>query len=194
VKHRSTEVRKVRRGRARAWIGAVVLLAAGCSTVHATTDYDHAVGFAQFRTFKMMEGKMLPSSDGAPPNTLVADRIRDTIKTELTAKGLTPSDSNPDLLVGFVAGAQRREDLQVVGPYDPVLGPYPGYWGPGDVWATEYEHGTLVIDLIDARTKKMVWRSVAVADKNKLSEVDAPATIQTAVDKAFKNFPPPAPQ
>jgi hypothetical protein len=176
-----------------AWCCAAVLFAVGCSTVQATSDYDRSVNFTQYRTFKMLDGKMLPSSTGAPPNTLVRDRIREAVQAQLIAKGLTPSDTNPDLLVGFVAGAQRREELEGVGPYDPGLGPYPGMWGPTDVWTTEYAHGTLVIDLIDARTKKLAWRSIVEADKNKIADLGSPSTIQEAVYKAFKKFPPPPP-
>ena len=52
------------------------------------------------------------------------------------------------------------------------------------------QHGTLVIDLVDSDTKKMIWRSTVEADKKKLSELGEPHTIQEAVDKAFKEFPP----
>ena len=42
------------------------------------------------------------------------------------------SDDNPNVLVGFVAGARTRQELEAMGPYDPMMGPYmcPGYWGP----------------------------------------------------------------
>ena len=45
-----------------------------------------------------------------------------------------------------------------------MMGPYmcPGYWGPADVWTTEYQHGTLIIDMTDAATHKMVWRTIGI--------------------------------
>jgi hypothetical protein len=178
----------------RAWMWSVLtaLAGAGCATVQASTDYDRNVNFAQFRTFKMLEGRALPSESGAPPNTIVGDRIKRDIQAELMSKGLVPTDTNPDLLVGFVAGARTQQELEAVGPYDPLMGPYmgPGYWGSADVWTTEYQHGTLIIDLVDNSTKKMVWRSRVTADRDKMSELGDPQTIEKAVDKAFKNFPP----
>jgi Domain of unknown function (DUF4136) len=194
MRGRTAEKRETRRGGVLASCWAAVLAGVGCSTMQATSDYDRTASFIQYRTFKMLDGKMMPSIPGAPTDTLARDRIRDEITKQLVAKGLLPTATNPDLLVGFVAGAQRREELEAVAPYDSVLGPYPGLWGPGDVWTTEYQHGTLVIDLIDAHTKKMVWRSIVEVDKNKLSELSEPNTIRQAVHKAFQKFPPPPPK
>jgi hypothetical protein len=170
----------------------VTVALAGCATVQTSTDYARGVDFSRYHTFKMLEGKALPSQTGAPPNTMAADRISSDIKGELMAKGLTPTDTNPDLLVGYVAGARTKQELEAVGPYDPMMGPYmgPGYWGPTDVWSTTYQHGTLVIDLVDNSSKKMVWRSTVTADREKVSELADPKTIEKAVDKAFEHYPP----
>jgi len=176
----------------RTWLWTVTVALAGCATVQTSTDYARGVDFSRYHTFKMLEGKALPSQTGAPPNTMAADRISSDIKGELMAKGLTPTDTNPDLLVGYVAGARTKQELEAVGPYDPMMGPYmgPGYWGPTDVWSTTYQHGTLVIDLVDNSSKKMVWRSTVTADREKVSELADPKTIEKAVDKAFEHYPP----
>jgi hypothetical protein len=172
------------------WLLAVAAI--GCSTIQARTDFDRSANFGAYRTFKMLAGKALPSDTGVPPNTMVGDRIREGIKAQLIAKGMTPVDENPDVLVGWVAGARTRQELETMGPYDPMMGPYmfPGYWGPADVWTTEYQHGTLVIDMSDARTHKMVWRAIVEADKNRLSDLGQPPVIAEAVKKAFAKYPP----
>jgi hypothetical protein len=54
-------------------------------------------------------------------------------------------------------------------------------------WARTYNEGTLVFDVIDSSTKKLVWRSYAQTEINK------PVTdqkMQQVTDKAFKSFPP----
>jgi Domain of unknown function (DUF4136) len=54
-------------------------------------------------------------------------------------------------------------------------------------WTRTYEEGTLIIDLIDAHSKKLIWRAYAS------SEVKTPVTeekIRKAVDKAFTKYPP----
>lgn len=175
-------------------LALLALAAIGCSTVQAKTDYDRSANFASYQSFKMLEGKTTPSETGAPPNTMVKDRVRDAIRAQLVAKGMSETQDNPSLLVGFVGGARTRQELEAMGPYDPMMGPYMGvgYWGPTDVWTTEYQHGTLVIDLVDAGTHKMVWRSIVTADKNKLTELGDPKLIQEAVSKAFAKYPPKA--
>ena len=173
-------------------LALLALTAIGCSTVSAKTDFDRSANFANYRSFKMLEGQVMPSETGAPPNTMVKERVRDAIRSQLVAKGLSQTEENPNLLVGFVGGARTRQELETMGPYDPMMGPYmyPGYWGPADVWTTEYQHGTLIIDLVDAGTHKMVWRAIVEADKNKLAELGDPKLIQEAVSKAFAKYPP----
>ena len=45
-----------------------------------------------------------------------------------------------------------------------------------------------MIDLVDARSQKLVWRAYCVAEGTGMSD---PAFIQKAVNKAFEHFPPP---
>ena len=71
-------------------LGLLALAALSCSTVQTKADYDRSANFGAFHTFKMLEGKTLPSESGAPPNTMVADRIREEIKTQLMSQR-TPS-------------------------------------------------------------------------------------------------------
>ena len=65
-----------------------------------------------------------------------------------------------------------------------------GMWGsyPQDIWVSEHPEGTLVIDLVDARTQKLVWRAYLTAEGAGMSD---PAFIQSAVNKAFERYPPP---
>lgn len=176
----------------KALLSLLLLAAAGCSTVQAKTDFDHTANFSRYRSFKLLDGLVLPST-GAPANTIVGDRIRDAITTQLLAKGLTPTDQNPDVYVRYVAGARTREELETARPYSPMIGPYvgPGWWGPSvGTWTTEYQHGTLVIDMVDAGARKMVWRATVEADRDKLSDLTDPELIGKATAKAFKKYPP----
>jgi hypothetical protein len=173
------------------WLMLTIVGLAACSSIQTKTDFDPSVNFARYGTFLMLQGEVLPSETGAPPNTMVQERIRDRIRSELQAKGLTPDNSRPDLLVGYVAGARTKQELMAAPPYDPMMGPYmgPAYWN-GTVQTWTYQRGTLVIDLIDSNTKKMVWRTIVEADKNQLADLGDPQLIREAVAKAFKNFPP----
>jgi hypothetical protein len=117
----------------------------------------------------------------------VRDRIDAALASGLRAKGFVASNDNPDLIVTYVAGARTRQELEHIDwgyPWGP-------FWvGPGysDFWITEHEQGTLVIDFVDAVTKKLVWRALVVAVDQPFSE---PRFIDGAVGKALAKYPPP---
>lgn len=167
----------------------------GCATVSVATDFDHTVDFSKYRTYQLVGGHIVNNGVLDDGNTLVKERINGSLVNAMQAKGLTPvqGDAAPDLIVGYMAGARRRTEIEGMGPYTPGVGPYwnAGWWTPGymDWWSRSYEEGTLVIDLVDAASKRLVWRAYTRA------EITQPVTDQKvakAVDKAFKDYPPKA--
>ncbi len=183
-------------------LGLAAALIAGCNSgdgPSVKTDYDKNVNFAQYHTFAVEPGRLV-SRLGTPDtnNTLVAGRIQNAVINQLTAKGLQPVTQNPDLVATYIAGAKTRQDIESMGP-DPYNSPYFGgrfgfdrgaYFGAGynEFYTNTYTQGTLILDLIDPRTKKLVWRAYVSGP------VDQPdqKTVSSAVSAALKNFPPPA--
>lgn len=57
----------------------------------------------------------------------------------------------------------------------------------------KYEEGILIIDFVDAKTKKMFWRGTAKAN---VENVDTPekswTIIKAAVNEILKKYPPPS--
>ena len=64
-------------------LAAVVLFAAGCSTIDVTTDFDPATDFSTFKTFKWVDAK---GSD-LDKQPLVKARVRDAVIATLKSKG-----------------------------------------------------------------------------------------------------------
>lgn len=176
-------------------VGLVMLSSACATAVSVATDFDHAADFSKYRTYQLIGGHIVVNGVLDDANTLVKDRINSALASALNGKGLTqlqPGETAaPDLIVGYVAGARRRTEIEGMGPYSPGVGPYwnAGWWSPGymDWWTRSYDEGTLVIDLVDGASKRLVWRAYTRA------EVNAPVTdekVRVAVNKAFKNYPP----
>src|SRR4030095_9968804 len=69
-------------------------------------DVDTTVNFSTFKTFGWASGR------GAR-NPIVSQTIIAAVESELTARGLTRSDDNPDIQVAVVAAAGM--DIQAVG-------------------------------------------------------------------------------
>jgi hypothetical protein len=162
---------------------AIITLAAitGCSSISISTDFDSNADFAGYKTFGWM--KQSDSGEGYDYSGLVDERIKSAADKQLQAKGLTKATTDTDLLVVYHAGKKEQLEVEDWG--------YGGWWGVGGGEAYSYEEGTLIVDLVDANTKKMVWRGTA---KKAMSDNPSPeerdAAIDEAIQKMFEKYPP----
>ena len=159
--------------------GALTL---ACSTLTTAVDYDHTVNWSQFHTFQLAES----DKDIV---TFTQKRIQDAITGQLTSKGWQAVSSNPDILVYThgVRSEQTQWNATNMGGWG-----YRGWGGMGGGTATATETkipiGTLVVDLVNPKTKELVWRGTA-SDQISASGAEQ-GQIQNAVAELFKNFPP----
>ena len=149
-----------------------------------TYDHDRAVNFSRFKTYAWTRGTELTDQ-------LNHARVVRAIEAALVAKGLArvePSAS-PDVLVAY--HARFDKNLEITGS---AHGSGPFGLG-GDRWGSARVQpvlvGMLVVDISDARTSALVWRSLASSD---IRPNDKPETrekkIRKATEKMFKNYPP----
>ena len=172
------------------WIAAgiaAVSAAIGCATTQVKTDHDPAAPFGRYKTFEVMKGKVVQDGVVDRGNTLVTDRIASSLNAQFEKKGLHPiteeESREADLLITFTAGARTVREL------DGVWAGYGWYvpsYDDNDIWIDERTEGTLVIDIYDSQTRKLVWRSVA---KNEDKEFVKPEQIDKAVQEALKKYP-----
>jgi hypothetical protein len=165
-------------------------MAAGCAMpMTAGSHVDHDQNFKQYRTFDWGPADALPTGDARlDRNPFFEDYMRGAVGSQLSSKGLelfTPGTGTPDLLIHYHATISERMDVNSV---DRERG-YCQSDCPGEiVW---YEAGTLVLDVMDARTSKLVWRSWAQGRaEHLLRDRDEMArTIQQAVAVMLERFP-----
>ncbi len=158
----------------------------GCGpTLQVKTDFDHHVTFQQYRSFRMGEGKVIEKG-AVTENTIVKDRVNAALRNGLMTRGLQPGADHADLIARFAVGARTVTELEGVG-YPLAIGMWGAY--PGDFWVTEHPEGTLVIDLVDARSQKLVWRAYCVSQGTGMADA---ALIEKAVLRALSRFPPAA--
>ena len=169
-------------------IAAVVALAFLATAQEVRTDYDHEYNFSQIHTFAVKIG----TSWGNP---LSEQRVVEAVTKALTQKGLTPTDpASADALVAIHGASQTKKSLDT---FYSGGGGWGGYgWGgfggaPGTSTTTvnEYKVGTLVVDIFDAKNKKLVFRGVGQDEVSDKPEKNA-KKIEKATEKMFKNFPP----
>jgi Domain of unknown function (DUF4136) len=168
---------------------ALLLVPALAMAQKVTYDFDKAADFTTFKTYAMKDGTPV----GQP---LIDERIVAAIDAAMTAKGFTKNDSSPDVYVVYHVAFDKQKDISTFSSgYGGGYGPYGwGYGGGFNSTSTQVRDilvGTLVIDMADAKNKKVVWRGMGVKEINTTAKPDKrDKSIKSAVDKIFKNYPP----
>jgi len=142
-------------------------------------DYDHSTNFSKYKTFSWIKKPVTPN------DPLMAHRIIDAVNAQLMAKGLRLVGSDGDLALAVNVATQEKHTLNT---FYNGFGPWG--WGLGDSTTTveTYTEGTIVVDLFDAQTKKIVWRGTA---EKQLSSKPEKVTHEEekAIEKLFKHYP-----
>ena len=149
-----------------------------------TYDYERAANFSSYKTYAWTRGTELTDE-------LNHARLVRGIDAALVRKGLARVEpgASPDVFVAYHASVDKN--LEITGS---AHGLRPFGLG-GDRWGSARVQpllvGTLVVDISDARTRAIVWRSLASSD---IRPTDKPETrdkkIAKATEKMFKNYPP----
>ena len=164
------------------WAIGLLFLTAGIAFGQKVkVDYDHNADFSMYKTFMWIK------QPATPKDPLMQQRIVDAVNMQLMAKGLRLVDSGADLGVAVNVATQEKHTLNTF--YDGLGG---WGWGLGGVATTTvetYTEGTIVADLFDAQTKKVVWRGVAAKEVSSKPE-KVSEQIEKAIEKLFKDFPP----
>jgi hypothetical protein len=106
---------------------AVAALALGaCSSLNVQTDWNTTLDFTKYKTWDF-------KNDTLPYATFTQERIRSNIANTLMSKGLTRSETNPDLIVVSRVNLSSTTQYTTVSTgygYGPAWGGY-GYGGVG---------------------------------------------------------------
>ena len=165
--------------------------ALACSTISVSTDYDPAAKFGGYKSYAWLPENPTPTGHPRLDSPLVQERIKKAIDLALENKGYARTET-PDFLIRYDLSAERRVDVTT---YD--SGFYRGYGYRMSLPVTEvrdYDVGSLIIDVLDYREKKVVWRGVGEGRlRSEGASVD-PAEQQQRIDKAvaavLEKFPP----
>jgi hypothetical protein len=160
-----------------------------CSIYDVRYDYDRQADFTEFKTFDWMQ---VPEKAGI--SSLVVQRVKNAVNAELKAKGLMMMSNNPDFLIAEHLGKKNKVQVTDWGYSYGSYGRYRrygGYRGSGGVSTYQYEEGILILDFVDAKSKKLIWRGTA---KAKVQNVNTPEKsekiINAAVKKILEKYPP----
>ncbi|WKD86049.1 hypothetical protein KCTC32516_01400 [Polaribacter huanghezhanensis] len=160
-------------------------LLASCSSVRVVTDYDSKTDFSNYKTFAFYKSGI----DKAKISDLDKRRILKAIEVGLLAKGFKKSE-NPDMLVSIFAKSRKTVDVDSRVDY-PISYYYPSYYyGRDRLRITKQTEGTLFIDFIDVKSKKLVWQGIGSGALGAITGAKKAERIQTFVKEIISKFPP----
>ena len=131
-------------------------------------DYDRTVDMKSFKTYAWASTPDISIYDDNP---LMHSRIKNAIEYYLGKGGMVENTDDPDLWVTYYGESDRdfKVNTHATAGYGFGAGwAWDPYWGNSAVGMTattpvEQKAGTLVIDMWDAKTMKIVWRGTMTA-------------------------------
>ena len=167
-----------------------VLLVAGCSSTPTKVDS----GPIRAATFSFIAKTPSMSPEYADSREQIHTLIQDSISRNLAGKGLSKVPSGGDVVVAYLVIIGNNASTEAISTYfgydrdaaalhDKAQDAYAGSKNPN-----YFEAGTLLIDIIDAKTYKLLKRSYVARPllRDPSAEVRA-ERIQEAVDAVLKD-------
>ncbi|MBT8341745.1 MAG: DUF4136 domain-containing protein [Desulfatitalea sp.] len=158
-----------------------ILTITACSSIAVNYDYDTKADLSKYKTYNWM-----PSDNDAGVTDLTTRRIKAAVDRELKAKAYEMTENNPDFLVA--THVKTKEKLRVTD------WGYTGgfhYWSiGGGVDVRQTEEGSIIIDLVDAKSKNLFWRGMATSTvRPNLTAEKQEKLINRAVERVFEKAP-----
>jgi len=170
-------------------IAGTALALAGCATTGVSSHVRSGLDFTKYSTFEWGTPDPFPVGDPRlDKNPIFLDYVYGAIEKQMVAKGYERTGTNrPDLLIHFHANIDRRLNVKASDARR-------GYCLDDSCRAgvEEYEAGTLIVDVIDRRTDRLIWRGWAqnsvegvLEDRDRLVRL-----IENGVARMFVSLPP----
>jgi hypothetical protein len=165
-----------------------VLGLSACATMNVSSQVQRGLNFSQYHSFDWGEPDALPPGDPRLATPFFRDHLEGAVERALAAKGYERARSADaaDLLIHYHASIDERIDVSRTDSQR-------GYGYPSDVNVYTFEAGTIVIDVVDARTSRVIWRGWAQHSlEGVLDNTDRMAKlIDEAVSRMMARFPRP---
>ena len=164
------------------------LALSGCATMNVGAHTQRGLDFARYHTYEWGPTDALPTGDPRlDQDPFFKDHLEGAVEKQMALRGFErPSfgmSGTPDLLIHYHASINTRIDV------DRTDRGY-GYSQEG-TRVQEYEAGTLILDFVDTRTNRVVWRGWAQgAVQGMLDNKDVMAKkIDEAVTRMLERLP-----
>lgn len=177
----------------------------GCApSFNVSTDYDEATNFTQYQTWSWYQDQPVAKSDSTRGySTFLDKRIKTAVENEMARRGFQKATSRnqADMLLAYdvsIDNVQRvRPDYISV----PMIG-YGYYYGYryaytynrlyNNTTVQEYQAGTIILDIVDAKSNELVWRGTGQTSASEKSLTQE--KVQEIVTQILAKYPPQGPK
>lgn len=159
-----------------------------CSpSIHVYSDYDKEADIANYRNYSWLSEQAIEAKGSNPLfyNELNDKRIKKAVDKQLLSKGFLLSTGDQPLTLHYHIIV---EDKSLV-VKEPEGYNYSNYWQNKKETVYTYQEGTLIVDLMDSKTKALVWRGWATGVIENEVTKNPEKAIDQAVKKIFRLFP-----
>ncbi len=189
---------------------ALALLVAACSStdkIEIGSDHDPRAQFDGLRTYGWMKRKPVKLGDPRIDDEALSTWVHGAVEKSLSGRGYKQLvEGKPDFWVAWHAAIDEKVKVSTMQDhYGYTVGSdwdraYRTDWawiGPGgpagrsETVVDEWEQGSLILEVVDPKTNKLMWRGVARAKLGKKrTEEQKRARITQAVSRMLDRFPP----
>ena len=174
----------------------ILLIIAGCTQLQTGSEINETTDFAPLKTYSWLHDVDKPADDVRLNDPKVRQTVRTAVEDSLSSKGYEQvGRQQADFLVTWFGAIEKKIKKENIdhfySPYgygtlyrDPVLNTA----SPQKI--LEYEKGTIIIDIVDPKSQKLIWRG---SGSGRLAEDQPEQTalrnLNRSVTKILAPFP-----
>ena len=193
-----TIMNMLQNGKALALALALGTLVGCASSPSVNVQQDSNADFSRFQTFGFLDPL---GTDRQGYQTIVSQTLRQAATREMQVRGFRYDPQAPQLLINFGADLNDRVRVNTTTQPNMAMGMHRSSFnhrgGFYSTWpshrqtttVTQYQEGTVRIDVVDASRRQLVWESVVSSRMTDSRRNDVAGALNEAVTLAFARFP-----
>jgi hypothetical protein len=156
-------------------LAAAAAVAAGCATMRVNSFAQRGQDFSTYHSYAWAPEDQLKTGDPRlDDNSFFLERLQTDVDNNFSWRGLEKTAGSPDLLIHYHVNI--NQEINSAGLDEPY-----GYQCDS-CEPYVYDKGTLLLDLVDARTNKLVWRGWAEGSMD--NAIDNQEFMEQRIDEA----------
>ena len=180
----------------------IVSFLTSCTGVKITNNWDKEVDFSTFKTYSLFPWDR---HNDQVVNDYDKQTILTAIKTEMNKRGYRHVEKNGELIVSTFVIVEEKTSYQAYSNHYGGYGGYGGGWGyygragfygygyggynnAPTVYRTDYNQGTLLIDIFRLSDKNLIWQGIGSGEvTNNYDKRDR--TLPKNISQIFRRYP-----